>query len=67
MMDDLIEALTDILDAQRDLGEKLKTCEMDADYFLHDEYARVDKAKEQFATVLNQLIDSKINDRFGNR
>ena len=59
-MDDFLEKLEALFEAQADLAEKKKTCEIDAHYFLHREYERVSNLKKGLTKDFEAAVDARV-------
>jgi len=62
-MNDLADALMEILDAKKSYDEAWDKVEYDKGYFTYREQERLENATKRFENTLNELIDKRIEER----
>lgn len=63
MIDDLLNALENYIEAKHKHDKEKAKCEYDWGYFCYDEIKRKDDAKEEVKKFLISLIDERIEEK----
>jgi len=59
-MDELIKALTRLLEAKQHHDSERKLCQEDWSYFGYREIEQLEDAEKEFADALNKVIDERV-------